>query len=69
MDGLIPRLSNFKGLYHYLNLHFDLIGQAMSTMRSNMHMQKNLEVTSIKSKCGHDHYFRRPKEDIMNQIG
>ena len=69
MDVLIPRLSNFKGLYHYLNLQFDLIGQAICTMRSNMHMQKNLEVTLIKSKCGHDHYFRRPKEDIMNQIG
>ena len=69
MDVLIPRLSNFKGLYHYLNLPFDLIGQAICTMRSNMHMQKNLEVTLIKSKCGHDHYFRRPQEDIMNQIG
>ena len=69
MDVLIPRLSNFKGLYHYLNLQFDLIGQAICTMRSNMHMQKNLEVTLIKSKCGHDHYFRRPKKDIMNEIG
>ena len=69
MDGLIPRLSNFKGSYHYLNLHFDLIGQAMSTMRSNMHMQKSLDVTLIKSKYGHDHYIRRLKEDIMNQIG